>query len=80
MQAGGRRFDPVWLHQSGFRLVQTNEIRVRRTMDLRELKARENCFERVISDIVKRRSFRVSIVVFYKDRGRYALPAFRVIR
>jgi hypothetical protein len=32
-------------------------------MDLRELKARENCFERVMSDIVKRRSFRVSIVV-----------------
>ena len=32
-------------------------------MDSRELKARGNCFERVISDIVKRRSFRVSIVI-----------------
>ena len=34
-----------------------------RIMDSRELKARGNCDGRVISDIVKRRSFRVSIVI-----------------
>jgi hypothetical protein len=37
-------------------------------MDSRELKARENCFGRVISDIVKRRSFRVSIVILKRSR------------
>ena len=61
LQAGGRRFDPVWLHQSGFRkLVRRNEIRVRSHYGLARAKGSRELRRRVISDIVKRRSFRVS--------------------
>jgi hypothetical protein len=49
LQAGGRRFDPVWLHQAG-----TNWF-VRRERFPRPSRSREVSCGRVISDIVKRR-------------------------
>ena len=54
MQAGGRRFDPVWLHQPGsFVRPQFDVFRVRL--------GPHGPGGRVLSDIVKRGSIRMSV-------------------
>ena len=68
LQAGGRRFDPVWLHQSG----ECSSAKMNSLPFGVERRSRAG----VLSDIVKRRSLRV----FVRDasRGGYALPGVRV--
>jgi hypothetical protein len=62
LQAGGRRFDPVWLHQLGFPARPNTSIRVSIAIWTHEISSPDLvswvCDRRVISDIVKRRSFR----------------------
>ena len=61
MQAGGRRFDPVWLHQTvaiaaaanAIKLVRENSKFARSRLVVRRKTAVD---ARVLSDIVKRRS------------------------
>ena len=72
MQAGGRRFDPVWLHQTVDRravgppeLARLNEP-VRRQELVREKpysSVRGFAAALVLSDIVKRRSIRPGIAI-----------------
>ena len=66
MQAGGRRFDPVWLHQTA---PQAPKF-VRENINPRVIRF---AGARVMSDIVKRRSFRALRVT--KVTGRALSPS-----
>src|SRR5690242_11129297 len=62
LQAGGRRFDPVWLHQT-FRAARLSSLRrvcaprlLRSFVEKFIPRARDHIAARVLSDIVKRRS------------------------
>jgi hypothetical protein len=76
LQAGGRRFDPVWLHQAGSRYPsQAEELNLSYLKPLvRKLtNSRRRTFhvsERVFSDIVKRRSIRAPVVMNNHERMR----------
>ena len=63
LQAGGRRFDPVWLHQPVDRqvlLLRLHDVDMSsETNQSVRLKAHK-LFGSVLSDIVKRRSFRAN--------------------
>ena len=61
MQAGGRRFDPVWLHQTAVMIAAANAIKLVRENSKfarsRHVVRRKTAVDaRVLSDIVKRRS------------------------
>ncbi len=60
MQAGGRRFDPVWLHQTLIRAAFRSALRSQEICFTRSLDVEHRPMRRVLSDIVKRRSIRAS--------------------
>ena len=66
MQAGGRRFDPVWLHQA----AADCERLVREKLNQRALGFVE---ARLLSDIVKRRSIRALRVTERSRAARYSI-------
>ena len=79
MQAGGRRFDPVWLHQTFCRCdpaVSYFENSFARILNPRASASAE---ARVMSDIVKRRSIRALGAAVKLRAVRYlqAFPRFR---
>ena len=64
MQAGGRRFDPVWLHQTAVLYCQFVRENINPRAAFKPLRA--------MSDIVKRRSIR-AFGAAVKGRGRRAI-------
>ena len=78
LQAGGRRFDPVWLHQTFCRYdPAVNFLKlVRENLQSARLASAE---ARVMSDIVKRRSIRALGAAVKLRAVRYlqAFPRFR---
>jgi hypothetical protein len=81
LQAGGRRFDPVWLHQSGSsspqasRNPESNNPRAESSSGSNLFAPASHDADRGFSDIVKRRSIRA----FARDLGRGVNCAFSSI-
>ena len=74
MQAGGRRFDPVWLHQAGSRgqFNKASELTRAARPEVDQFASANflEVLERVFSDIVKRRSIRAPVVMNNHERMR----------